>query len=288
MALAGHPVERVERAHHRRRARVDRGLVRRQVVVAELLLRHVDRVVLTAGHGSAVGGEMLHGRGHLVRRAEVAALVAVHLRRGYRRPEEGVLPRPLHHASPARVAADVHHRVEGPLDPVRRRLAGRDRRVVLHGGRVPAARLPDRHREDRLVPVDHVQAEDHRDVQPRLQRGLLDLVDVTDAHQVQDRADLPAADLIEKRLSRRAVRAGGTGHLQLPEFLREGHLADQRIDLAGDRRQPLPGRGRYTRVRLLGRGQGRLPAWRPPSWSPVPRRPPDTASSCGRGECGDS
>jgi hypothetical protein len=109
--------------------------------------------------------------------------------------------------------------------------------------------------------MDHVQPEDDRDVQPRLQGGLLDLVDVVDAHQVQDRSDFTALDLVEKGLSRRAVRAGGAGHLQLPEFLRKGHLADQRIDLAGDRRQPLPGRGRFNGVRLLAEVRAaRLPA----------------------------
>ena len=244
-------VERVERAHHRRRARVDRCLVGRQVVVAELLLGHVDRVVLTACHGCAVGGEVLHRGGHLVRHAEVAALIAVHLRRRHRRPEEGVLPRAFHHASPARVSGDVHHGVEGPLDPVRGGLAGRYRRVVLHGGRVPAAGLPQRHREDRLVAVDHVQAEDHRDVQARLQGGPLDLVDVFHAHQVKDGADLAAAHLVEECRPRRAVRAGGTGHLKLPEFLRQRHLSDQRADLAGDRRQPLPCHSRQRAVGLM-------------------------------------
>ena len=126
-----HPIERVERAHHGRRTRIHGRLVGRQVVVAQLLLRHVDRVVLTASHGRAVPGEVLHGRGHLVQRAEVAALVAPDLRRGDRRTQERVLPRSLDHAPPARVPADVDHRVEGPLDPVRGGLIGRDRLIVL-------------------------------------------------------------------------------------------------------------------------------------------------------------
>jgi hypothetical protein len=41
--------------------------------------------------------------------------------------------------------------------------------IVLDRGRVPGARLGDRHREDRLVPMDDIQGEDDRDVQPRLQ-----------------------------------------------------------------------------------------------------------------------
>ena len=58
-------------------------------------------------------------------------------------------------------------------------------------GGVPAAGLAERDREHRLVAVDHVQREDQRDVQARLQRGLLGLVDVLDADQVEHRADLP-------------------------------------------------------------------------------------------------
>jgi len=105
--------------------------------------------------------------------------------------------------------------------------------------------------------VDHIETEDHRDVQARLESGLLDLVDVVHAHQVQHRADLAAADLIEQGLARRAVRAGGAGHLQLADLLGQGHLADQRIDLAGDGIQaPQGGRGgRGLRGRRPGAGR---------------------------------
>ncbi len=161
----GHAVERVERAHHRRGARVDRGLVRRQIDVAKLLLRHVDRVVLPASRRRAVRREVLHGGGHLVQRAEVAALVTADLRGRDRRAEERVLAGALDHTSPARVPADVDHRVEGPLDPVGGRLVRRDGLVVLDRRRIPAARLPDGYREERLVPVDDIEGEDDGDVQ---------------------------------------------------------------------------------------------------------------------------
>ena len=202
---------------------------------------------------------MLHGRRHLVSRAEVAALVAAHLRRGHRRSEERILTGSLDHASPARVPADVDHRVEGPLDPVRGGLVGRDRLVVAHRGGIPATRLGDRHREDRLVPVDDVQGEDHRDVQPRLQRGPLHLVDVVHADQVEHRADLAVAYLCEQRLPGSSVRAGRAGHLQLPELFRQRHAADQAVDLGRDQAEPLL---RRRSVSVAGRGPGHGPGRR--------------------------
>jgi hypothetical protein len=66
--------------------------------------------------------------------------------------------------------------------------------------------------------VDHIEAEDHGDVQARLEGGLLDLVDVVHAHQVEHRADLAAADLIKQGLARRALRAGGPDISSWPIF----------------------------------------------------------------------
>ena len=69
------------------------------------------------------------------------------------------------------------------------------RRGTLHRGRVPAARLAQRDREDRAVAVDHIEAEQDRD----LRGGLLDgeplhLVRVPGAAHIQERADPASPD----------------------------------------------------------------------------------------------
>ena len=226
-------VERVERGHNRRRAGVDRRLVGGQVVVEELLGRHVDRVVLTARDRGTVGAEVLDRRRHLGGRGEVVALVALDLRRGDRRTEERVLAGALDDPAPARITADVDHRIEGPLDSVSGRLRGGHRLVVLHQRRVPAGRFAERDREHRLVAVDHVESEDQRNLQPGLQRRPLDRVDVLDADEVQHRADLTILGLADQ-VTRRAVGPIRRRHLELAELLGDRHLRQQRADLAVD------------------------------------------------------
>ena len=89
---AGDAVDRVERAHRGVRTRVHRGLERRQVEVAQRGLGHVGGVVLAAALGRAVGREVLHAGGDLVRRRVVAALVTLDPGRGERR-HRGTGPR---------------------------------------------------------------------------------------------------------------------------------------------------------------------------------------------------
>ena len=160
------PVERVERAHHTRRAGVHRRLIRRQVVVEQLLGRHIDGVVFTAGDGSAIGAEVLDRRGQPVRGGEIRPLIALHLGGCDRRPQVRILAGALHDATPPWITADVDHRIERPLDPVGARLVGGHRLGGGHQRGIPARRLTQWHREHRPVSVDHVEAEDQGNVEP--------------------------------------------------------------------------------------------------------------------------
>src|SRR5262249_11188398 len=69
----GNAVYRVEGAHDRVGSRVDGGLERRQVHVAQPGLGHVGGVVVPATLGLAVGDVVLHARDDLVRCAVVGA-----------------------------------------------------------------------------------------------------------------------------------------------------------------------------------------------------------------------
>ena len=114
---ARHAVDRVERAHQRVRAGVDRRLERRQVEVPQPLERHVGRVVVAPALRLAVGGEVLDARHDLVGRAVVAALGALHARRGHHGVQVRVLARGLGDAAPARLVREVDHRAVDLLEP---------------------------------------------------------------------------------------------------------------------------------------------------------------------------
>ena len=190
IAAAGHAVDRVERAHHRIGAGVDGRFERRQVEVAQPLLGHVGRVVVTAALGLAVGGEVLRASDLLVRRAVVGSLRALDPRGGHGRAEVRVLAGTLRDPTPAWFVRDVDHRGVGLLEPDRGRLAGTDRGVVHGHLRVEAARRCQRNREDRPEAMDRVEREQQRDVQPRLlDRDVLKPVDLYGIGDTQHRAE---------------------------------------------------------------------------------------------------
>ena len=227
LGAPGDAADGVERAHRGIRPGVDGRLEGRQVEVAQPLLGHVGRVVLTAALGLAVGGEVLDARDDLVGRRVVVALRGLDARRREDGAEVRVLAGGLGDAAPARLVGDVDHRAVDLLDADRRRLARGDR--VVGGGhrRVEAARGAQRHREDRAVAVDRVVGEEDRDVQPRLlDRDVLEVVDLRRVGEAEDPAharlrvgvgDLPVGQ-----------------QLQLLELLADRHLAEQSIDLALD------------------------------------------------------
>ena len=271
-AQPGHAVDRVERAHRGVRTRVDRGLERRQVEVAQRGLGHVGGVVLAAALRGTVGGEVLDTGGHLVRRRVVAALVTLDPGRGERRTEVRVLAAALGDPAPAWFVRDVHHRAVDLLEPHGRRLAGADGGVGLGDRRVERAGRAERDGEHRPVPVDGVEGEHDRDVQP----GLLhrDVLQVVDLRRV-DLAEHPT----EARLGLGVSRLPVGQQLDLLQLLLGGHLRDQRGHLVLDGRVGC----------LLGSGRApprpptgcRPPRRRPPPWSaPPPRR---LSRSCAKG-----
>ena len=227
VGASGDAADGVERAHHGVGARVDRGLERRQVEVAQPLLGHVGRVVLTAALGLAVRREVLDAGDDLVGRRVVAALRRLDARGGEDGAEIGVLAGGLGDAAPARLVGDVDHRAVDLLDADGRRLAGAD--GVVGGGhrRVEAARRAQRDREDRAVAVDRVVGEEDRDVQPRLlDRDVLEVVDLRRIDEAEDRADA----LLRVRVGDLPVGE----QLDLLQLLVGGHLAQQVVDPALD------------------------------------------------------
>ena len=150
---------------------VDGGLERREVHVAEPVLRHVGRVVVAACLGLSVGGEVLRARHQLVARAVVAALGALDARGGEHRVQVGILAGRLGDPAPPRLVGDVHHRRVGLLEADGCRLARAVRGVVEGDLRVEARARAQRDREDRAEAVNRVEGEQDRDLESRLLNG---------------------------------------------------------------------------------------------------------------------
>ena len=166
VAGGGDAVERHVRRHHVAGARLDGRAERREVGVPQLGVGEVDLVVVTPAERGAVPREVLGPGDDAVGSAEPLALEAPHLGDRHRRAEVRVLAGALDDAAPARVAGDVDHRREGPVDADRPRLPRGDRLAAGDGVRVPRGRHRDRHRQDRPEPVDDVEREQRRDAVP--------------------------------------------------------------------------------------------------------------------------
>ena len=185
----GNPVDRVEGAHDRVGSRVDGGLERRQVEVAQPGLGHVGGVVVTATLGLAVGDVVLHARDDLVRSAVVRALGTLDAGGRHHRAEVRVLARTLDDAAPPGLVGDVHHWAVDLLEALDGGLLRADHGVGLRDVRVEGTRGTERHGEDRAIAVDGVVGEEDRDVQSRLlDRDVLEVVDLLGVDEAEDRA----------------------------------------------------------------------------------------------------
>ncbi len=236
LAVGGHrdAVQRVQRRHDRGDAGAHRRLERRQVHLAHRARRHVGGRVFASREHAAVAAEVLGAAGEPVDRLQARRLVAARLGLAEARVEPGIFAGALDGAAPARVARHVDHRREGDVLPVGRRLDRGGARGALPQVGIEGAGLGDRHREQGAVAVDHVVAEEQRDLQPRfLHRHALHGGDLGRADEVDETADLAVAHRVggvARGDGARQRRAPGQ-HVELPGLLGEGHGGDQCVDV---------------------------------------------------------
>ena len=180
-------VEDVERIHDGGgTSLLDRGPEGGQHDVVDGHGADIDRVIVAPGLSEAIAGKMLGGGGDGQRVREVVALKAAHAGDGDLRAEIGVFTCPLHDPAPARIAADVDHGGEGPVEAVGGGLCARDTGGLFHHVEVPASSLCERQREDGLVAVDDVIGEKDGNAETRLVDGIvLDGADVLEANDIQ-------------------------------------------------------------------------------------------------------
>ena len=233
VARRRHAVDVVERAHERGRACFSTLLERGQIHVAQQLVGNPCGVVVLAAFAGAITGEMLHAGGHGVGTAEVVALVAAHHRHTQRAGEHGVLAKAFGYASPARIAGDVHHRRERPAYAHGTGLVGSYAGAFLHQCGIPRGSLPERDGEEGLETVNHVAGKYQRYSQTRIFHSIA----LQGVHH-------GGVGLVEYRTYRATLHlryhfrfiAIARQLIQLPDFLVEGHaaeqLADARLDIA--------------------------------------------------------
>ena len=241
--LAGvgrHGVDIVECGHHRSYACVYGRLIRRQVGFAQRAVGEIHRIVIAPRFRSSVGGEMFYaGQDRRVggERLGSRSLVALYHRDRDQRSEVGVFARPFRNASPARIAGDVHHRRERPVQPRCDRLARRYAGRVFDTLQIPRARHAEVDREDRFHAVDHVVAEQQRNVHPRFLDGNpLQFPVVFGNVRVENIAAGAVADRLFDVLGQCRAGRGEMARIEyeLTDLLVERHQAHHRIDPAVD------------------------------------------------------
>ena len=254
-----------ERGHHDPGARVDRGLVGREVDrpegrLVDVVDALVDRVAGCRGgapRGPAVADEMLGGGRRRGRPGQVLALESRDERLGQLGDLERVLAVALEGAAPADVLRHRHDRSEVPADAggghlERGRLADPLHQVDVVRRAEPDLLGEDRGARDVVVAVDGVDAVEHRDAEPGVERRVLVVLDhPVPAGRVVLRGGATAAaqDRAEQQV-RHALRVDRAllelGHL--PDLLLDGHLGEESRGA---------GRGREGRVVPVGAGRGR-------------------------------
>ncbi len=230
-----HPGEIVEGRHDRGDAGLDGGAERRQIDFIQLPLGNVDRGVVTARRHRAVGADVLGSRADRIRPADVRSLEAAHLRARDLRRQPWIFSRRLDDAPPARIARDVKHRRKCHRDAGGAGLVSRHSRGALPQIRIERRRLSKRHRKDRPVAVQDVEAEDQRNAQPRFfERDALQPRRGCHTVSPDQATDPPGANVTKELGVLGRVRmndiATGAAHRELPDLLLERHIAQQLFD----------------------------------------------------------
>src|SRR5258705_13200549 len=99
---------------------------------------------------------------------DAITLKSAHLCFGYRRTQIGIFTGAFNDAPPARVARNIYHRRNRPVDADRPRLTSRNRLRALDHLRIPRSSHSNWHRENSVETVDDGEAEDKRNFKAQL------------------------------------------------------------------------------------------------------------------------
>ena len=143
---------------------------------------------------------MFHARQQRVRRGEIGSLKTTHASRRDGRAEKRVFARAFANAAPARVARDVHHWRESPVQSGGGGFGGGNAIGTFNQGRIPRGGRAETDGKNGLVAVNHVVTEQQRNVQARLFDGdFLKFFNLRDGNQVEHIPAIALADLFQQR-----------------------------------------------------------------------------------------
>ena len=184
--------------------------------ILEFVIRHRDEIVVAPARDRAVAGEVLQ------RRNEAALAKSRGARGGEIRTEQNVLARAFHRAAPARVAADIGHGREGPVDAGWNGLSRRQFGVAGGETGIEARGLGQRHGKKGAEAVQQIEADQKRDAETGFAGFVLGLGDGRRVVEADDGTGFSPLDHIR---SRGLVEAD---HDELADLLLQGHACDQR------------------------------------------------------------
>ena len=136
--------------------------------VAKFVFGNVGRGVVAAAFCFPVTREVLGAGSDRTRCCKVVSLESFHHGDGQAAGKIRVFSGALRDPAPARIAGDVDHRREGPVDARLRRLERRDTGTLPDDLRVPGRGLAERYRHHGLEAVNHVAADEQRNTEPAL------------------------------------------------------------------------------------------------------------------------
>src|ERR1044072_678709 len=114
---------------------------------------------------------MLGAGDDLVRSAVVTALKSANARARHLRTEERIFTRAFSNSSPARVARDINHRRERPVNARSSCFRGGNAGRAFCRRGIPGCRFAERYRKDGAITMNDIETEDERNLQTRFGQG---------------------------------------------------------------------------------------------------------------------
>ena len=173
--------------HNRRHARLHRALKRREERLLELSKRHFGVAGIPPADSVAIADIVLRTGKDVFAVCDVLSLIAADDRRAQLARQIRVFAKRFVDPAPAGVTPKAEHGRKRPMQPVRRNFPRGYAAHLLRNGGVPTARRRKLGRKDRSllvepVPVNRVDAKQHRDAEACAQRKLLNLPRVVTQH----------------------------------------------------------------------------------------------------------
>ncbi len=237
-----HAVDVVESAHGRQGASLECRLKRREMNFAQRLLGNIDRVVIKTGSHGAVRREMFRRGEQRIFRGEAGSLETAHAGGREQLAEIHIFTRAFAHAAPTLIARHIDHGRKGPVHTDGSGFHGSGPGGFFSKLRLEARRLGQRDREHRAQPVNHVRAEQQRNLQTRLfDSRPLRAQAACHTNAVEQSAHPTGTDFLEQFLGLPPIRlridTGFCGtqlivqQVELPDLFLDGHARHQRLDL---------------------------------------------------------